>query len=68
VFNGLLFIYIVLLSIVQAVTQKGQMVHNAQVQAVDTDAPAADELWSFVEKNIHHCLAHWIALSLASVE
>jgi transposase-like protein len=33
-------------SIVQAASQKGQMVHNAQVQAVDTDAIAADELWS----------------------
>ena len=27
------------------------MVHNAEVQAVDTDAIAADELWSFVQKN-----------------
>jgi hypothetical protein len=27
------------------------MVHNAEVEAVDTDAIAADELWSFVEKN-----------------
>jgi hypothetical protein len=25
--------------------------HNAEVQAVDTDAVAADELWSFVQKN-----------------
>jgi hypothetical protein len=32
------------------------MVHNAEVKAVDTDAIGADELWSFVEKNIHHCL------------
>jgi len=38
-------------SIVQATSQKGQMVHNAKVQAVDTDAIGADELWSFVEKN-----------------
>jgi len=38
-------------SIVQATSQKGQMVHNAEVQAVDTDAIGADELWSFVEKN-----------------
>jgi len=27
------------------------MVLNACVQAVDTDAIGADELWSFVEKN-----------------
>jgi transposase-like protein len=38
-------------SIVQAASQKAQMVHNAEVQAVDTDAIAADEMWSFVEKN-----------------
>jgi IS1 family transposase len=44
------------------------------VQAVDTDAIAADELWSFVEKNIHRCLPDelvagdcWIALSLAQL-
>jgi hypothetical protein len=27
------------------------MVHNAEVKDVDTDAIAADELWSFVQKN-----------------
>jgi hypothetical protein len=27
------------------------LVHNAEVQAIDTDAIAADEMWSFVEKN-----------------
>jgi insertion element IS1 protein InsB len=50
------------------------MVHNAEVQAVDTDAIAADEMWSFVEKNTHHCLPEeleagdcWIALSLAQL-
>src|SRR4028119_304197 len=37
-------------SIVQAASEKAQMVHNAQVQAVDTDVIAADELWSFGEK------------------
>ncbi len=31
---------------VQAAAQKAQMVHNAQVQDVDTDAVVADELWS----------------------
>jgi len=43
--------YDTVVSIVQAAAQKAQMVHNAQVQDVDTDAIAADELWSFVEKN-----------------
>jgi hypothetical protein len=38
-------------SLIRAASQKAQMVHNAEVQAVDTDAIAADELWSFVEKN-----------------
>lgn len=38
-------------SIVQAAALKAQMVHNAEVQDVDTDAIAADELWSFVQKN-----------------
>jgi IS1 family transposase len=59
---------------VQAAAQKAQMVHNASVQDVDTDAIAADELWSFVEKNIHRCLPEElvagdcaIALSLASL-
>jgi hypothetical protein len=38
-------------SIVRSSAQKAQMVHNAEVEDVDTDAIAADELWSFVEKN-----------------
>jgi transposase-like protein len=43
--------YDTVVSIVRSSAQKAQMVHNAQVQDVDTDAIAADELWSFVEKN-----------------
>ena len=43
--------YDTVVSIVRAASEKAQVVHNAQVQAVDTDAIAADELWSFVEKN-----------------
>lgn len=43
--------YDTVISIVQAAAQKAQMVHNAEVQAVDTDAISADELWSFGEKN-----------------
>ncbi len=38
-------------SLIRAASQKAQLIHNAQVQAVDTDAIAADEMWSFVEKN-----------------
>lgn len=43
--------YDTVVSIVQITAQKAQMVHNACVQAVDTNAIAADELWSFIEKN-----------------
>ncbi len=38
-------------SLIRAASQKAQLVHNAEVQAVDTDAMSADEMWSFVEKN-----------------
>ncbi len=38
-------------SLIRAASQKAQMAHNAEVKAVDTDALAADEMWSFVEKN-----------------
>lgn len=30
---------------------KGQMVHNLEVQAVETDTVGADEFWSFVKKS-----------------
>ena len=43
--------YDTVVSIIQAAAEKAQMAHNASVQNVDTDAIAADELWSFVEKN-----------------
>ncbi len=43
--------YDTVVSIIQAAVEKAQMVHNPSVQNVDTDAIAADELWSFVEKN-----------------
>ena len=38
-------------SLVQRVAIKGQMVHNQEVQSVDTDEVVADEMWSFVQKN-----------------
>lgn len=43
--------YDTVVSIVHAAAEKAQMVHNSEVKDVDTDAIAADELWSFVEKN-----------------
>lgn len=43
--------YETVVSIVQTASRKAQMVHNLEVQAVETDAIGADELWSFVEKN-----------------
>ena len=43
--------YDTVVSIIQAAAEKAQLVHNAKVQNVDTDAIAADELWSFGEKN-----------------
>ena len=36
---------------IRSASQKAQLIHNAEVQDVDTDAIAADKLWSFVEKN-----------------
>lgn len=38
--------YDTVVSIVQAAAEKAQIVHNASVHNVDTDAIAADELWS----------------------
>ena len=38
-------------SIVRAASQRAQLVHNAQVQAVLTEEVSGDELWSFVAKN-----------------
>ena len=49
--------YDTVVSIIQAAAEKAQMVHNASVQDVDTDAIGADELWSFVEKNTSSLLA-----------
>lgn len=38
-------------SIIRAASQKAQMMHNGQVQAVKTEALSADEVWSFVQKS-----------------
>ncbi len=37
-------------SLIRAGSQKAQLVHNAQVQAIDTDAVSASEMWSFALK------------------
>jgi len=37
--------------IVQKASEKAQMVHNQDVSQIESDEIAADELWSFVEKN-----------------
>ncbi len=37
--------------IVQQTAQKAQMVHNQEVTELEVSTIAADELWSFVEKN-----------------
>ena len=43
--------YNTVVSIVRAASQKAQLVHNVEVQAVQTEEVSADELWSFVSKN-----------------
>jgi len=43
--------YNTVVSIVRAASQQAQLVHNTQVQGVQTEGVSADELWSFVSKN-----------------
>ena len=43
--------YNTVVSLVRAASQKAQLVHNAEVQAVETEEVSANELWSFVSKN-----------------
>lgn len=38
-------------SIVRAASQKAQLVHNAEVQAGQTEEVSTDEMWSLVLKN-----------------
>lgn len=37
--------------IVQRASEKAQMVHNQEVTQIESEAIAADEMWSYVEKN-----------------
>ncbi len=43
--------YNTVVSLVRAASQQAQLVHNAQIQAVQTQEVSADEMWSFVAKN-----------------
>ena len=43
--------YGTVVSLLRAASEKSQLVHNQSVQAVETEAIVADEMWSFVEKN-----------------
>lgn len=43
--------YNTVVSIVRAASQKAQLVHNQEVQTVQTEEDSADEMWSFVSKN-----------------
>lgn len=43
--------YNTVVSIVRAASQKAQLVHNQEVQSVETAEVSADEMWSFVSKN-----------------
>ena len=42
--------YNTVVSIVRAASHKAQLIHNAEVQAVQTEEVSADEMWSFVSK------------------
>lgn len=43
--------YNTVVSLVRLASEKGQMVHNALVQQVNTEQISGDEFWSFVQKN-----------------
>ncbi len=42
--------YGTVVSLIRDASQKAQMIHNAEVQQVETEQVSADEMWSFVEK------------------
>lgn len=43
--------YGTVVSIIRASSVKAQLIHNQQVQAVETEEIGADEFWSFVKKS-----------------
>jgi hypothetical protein len=43
--------YNTVVSIVRAASEQAQLVHNAEVRAVQTGEVSVDELWSFISKS-----------------
>lgn len=43
--------YNTVVSLIRSASHRAQLIHNQEVNQVDTDAVDADEMWSFVEKN-----------------
>ena len=43
--------YNTVISLVRAACEKGQMIHNAHLQNINTSQMSSDEFWSFVQKN-----------------
>lgn len=43
--------YETVVSVIDAASQKAQMMHNQELKAVATESIGADEFWSFVEKS-----------------
>lgn len=43
--------YNTVVSIVRSASSKAQLIHNDQVEAVETEEVSADEMWSFISKN-----------------
>ena len=43
--------YGTVVGLINAASHKAQLVHNLEVQEVDTTQIVADEMWSFVQKN-----------------
>ena len=57
--------YNTVVTVIRDAALKAQMVHNEEVQEVETDAIAADEFWSFVkkQKNFHRSQKYEAQLS-----
>ena len=47
--------YNTVISLVRAACEKGQMIHNAHVQNINTSQMSSDEFWSFVQKKRKQC-------------
>ena len=43
--------YNTVISLVRAPSEKGQMIHNAHLQNINTSQISSDEFWSLVQKN-----------------